>query len=412
MSDTDFDVDLSETGRANLAQFKRRTERVINEFSSDNKAVNILICGKTGVGKSTLINAVFNEDLAKTGIGEPITQGIELIVKPPNPIRILDTKGLELKDYTAILNDIIVAITSRKGDDPNEYVHVAWLCISSESARVENAEIALAKKLTELGLKVIVVLTKVRIFSDKEFFEKVKETMANFAAGFVMTRGLAYDEIDDEDEDEEPVIRRRPIKGLDELINLSYSFIPDAQRQAFLNVISGLHKTSHEIREEEAKKFIRKFAANNSLAVSQEMKDNQKNWQACIPPVMSGMLLRICYIYGIDGASSVFSDNIIKDFSKKVSDNLTLRKNKIIEENSKQSIFSVILFGIPNYIYNLFASNTPDQEHIRALLIDQGEKLISNIKSMTKNNEEMTIATVIGKMNTRLNPNKNAIALR
>ena len=33
----------------------------------------ILLIGKSGVGKSTLINAIFDYDLAETGIGRPIT---------------------------------------------------------------------------------------------------------------------------------------------------------------------------------------------------------------------------------------------------------------------------------------------------------------------------------------------------
>ena len=35
--------------------------------------VNILVAGKTGVGKSTLINAVFRGELARTGAGKPVT---------------------------------------------------------------------------------------------------------------------------------------------------------------------------------------------------------------------------------------------------------------------------------------------------------------------------------------------------
>ena len=35
--------------------------------------VNIMLSGITGVGKSTLINAIFGEDLAETGVGAPLT---------------------------------------------------------------------------------------------------------------------------------------------------------------------------------------------------------------------------------------------------------------------------------------------------------------------------------------------------
>jgi predicted GTPase len=39
---------------------------------------NLAIFGKTGVGKSTLVNAIFGENVAATGIGEPVTQDSHL----------------------------------------------------------------------------------------------------------------------------------------------------------------------------------------------------------------------------------------------------------------------------------------------------------------------------------------------
>ena len=59
--------------------------------------VNIVVAGKTGVGKSTLINAVFEEDLAATGIGEPVTKENKEYTKENVPISIWDTVGLELR---------------------------------------------------------------------------------------------------------------------------------------------------------------------------------------------------------------------------------------------------------------------------------------------------------------------------
>src|SRR5690606_41048071 len=62
--------------------------------------INILLVGKTGVGKSTLINNVFRERLAATGIGKPITQHLRRISKEGLPIVLYDTKGLELNEET------------------------------------------------------------------------------------------------------------------------------------------------------------------------------------------------------------------------------------------------------------------------------------------------------------------------
>ena len=51
------------------------------EYEKQNAALgrfNLAIFGKTGVGKSTLINAIFGEEVARTGIGEPVTRGSHL----------------------------------------------------------------------------------------------------------------------------------------------------------------------------------------------------------------------------------------------------------------------------------------------------------------------------------------------
>eukprot|EP00833_Pecoramyces_ruminatium_P015490 jgi/Orpsp1_1/1189522/evm.model.d7180000072590.1 len=53
------------------------SENALNNFRKDLGQINILIAGRTGVGKSTLINAIFNQNLAVTGVGRPITQDIK-----------------------------------------------------------------------------------------------------------------------------------------------------------------------------------------------------------------------------------------------------------------------------------------------------------------------------------------------
>ncbi|MDR0653223.1 MAG: 50S ribosome-binding GTPase [Synergistaceae bacterium] len=57
---------------------------------------NIIITGKTGVGKSTLINNIFGETLAKVGAGKPVTTKVTQYTRPNIPVSIYDTMGLEL----------------------------------------------------------------------------------------------------------------------------------------------------------------------------------------------------------------------------------------------------------------------------------------------------------------------------
>lgn len=45
------------------------------------KNINLIVMGKTGSGKSTLINAVLEEDLAPTGMGQAITKNNKVYSK-------------------------------------------------------------------------------------------------------------------------------------------------------------------------------------------------------------------------------------------------------------------------------------------------------------------------------------------
>ena len=49
-------------------------KRSLEEAMRERGQANILIAGRTGVGKSTLINAVFQGNMAETGQGRPVTR--------------------------------------------------------------------------------------------------------------------------------------------------------------------------------------------------------------------------------------------------------------------------------------------------------------------------------------------------
>ncbi|MNG01328.1 hypothetical protein D3C84_843020 [compost metagenome] len=73
---------------------------------------------------------MFRGQLAKTGSGTPVTQQIEEITKEGHPITIIDSKGLELKDYATILKDLESFLELRAGHhDENKHIHAAWICI-------------------------------------------------------------------------------------------------------------------------------------------------------------------------------------------------------------------------------------------------------------------------------------------
>jgi predicted GTPase len=100
----------------------------IKEEQSKMGTVNILIAGKTGVGKSTLVNAVFGKTVATTGAGRPVTDEIKWYEPEGLPVRLCDTKGLELAGFNKILADLEAEIERGSSSGKIEdRVHILWL---------------------------------------------------------------------------------------------------------------------------------------------------------------------------------------------------------------------------------------------------------------------------------------------
>ena len=118
---------------------KDNNKKTLN-FQSDKEIVNIIVAGKTGVGKSSLINYIFGKKVAKVGAGSPVTQEIEVYNLEKDNINLYDTKGIEAEDYEQTLANIQDFLNEKQqSKDENEHIHIAWLCISERSDRVEAA---------------------------------------------------------------------------------------------------------------------------------------------------------------------------------------------------------------------------------------------------------------------------------
>lgn len=136
-----------------------------HEYDKQSNAIgrfNLIIFGKTGVGKSTLINAIFGEEVARTGIGEPVTRGSRLYLDKVGYLGIVDTQGLEVgKDDKEIIGDLDAAIKQMRKMPQSDQLHVAWYCVRGMDRRFEDTEAEFVRRLDELGLPVILVLTQV-----------------------------------------------------------------------------------------------------------------------------------------------------------------------------------------------------------------------------------------------------------
>lgn len=284
--------DLGEMMSTMNPQFKKLID-IVTEKEEEQKEslnqhkVNLIVAGKTGTGKSTLINVCFRKKMAETGIGRPVTQNTQLIEDEVGdiPLRIHDTVGLELTESTknATISNIHDLIEECKGTDRE--IHCVWYCVLAGSNRFEQPEEDLIANVSSIGVPVILVLTQA--FS-KERAEKFRIAIKNEGTSAKKIQLVLAEDFDE-----------FGIKayGKDNLIKETAVFLSDDKlKQAWINASSCL-----ELKHEEAlKKIYLTFpaviaATSIPIPIADEMM---------LVPIQLGMMAKITSIYGLSVSKS------------------------------------------------------------------------------------------------------------
>ena len=236
-------------------------DTINNSFINLNK-MNILIAGKTGVGKSTLLNAIFGEEIVEARTGKPVTQEIKKIEKEGFPLTIYDTPGLELGGAHSkenLLNDIRSIIKEGiESGDISKAIHIILYCVNTKSARFEDAEADFVRQLSEsataYNVPVIVVLTQTQ---DEEKGEELKKVIENENLKIKsIIPVLAKDE--ELEFDDGPYVL--PAFGLDVLVREIEAALPEAIKKTFASI----QREDLKIKISSAIKIVEKTAAEVS----------------------------------------------------------------------------------------------------------------------------------------------------
>ncbi|MEO1256886.1 MAG: TIR domain-containing protein, partial [Bacteroidota bacterium] len=155
---------------------------MIKEEQNIEARFNIAVLGKTGVGKSTLINYLFGADVRKAGVGTPITQrGFhrEDLVIQGIPATLFDSEGLEVGNSERWLDSLKQELNLRSAKMPSqEWFHTVIYCVASSSARIEEFELRILNEFIDSKYKIIVAMTKSDITAQEDIDDLEKAILS------------------------------------------------------------------------------------------------------------------------------------------------------------------------------------------------------------------------------------------
>lgn len=173
------------------------------------RKIDIVVMGKTGAGKSTLINSILGEDLAEVGIGKAVTRKnmiyskiIQVSADNSRPgtygtigheLKLYDTVGLEIDESITekTLCEIKKHIEINKQRMESGDIHYVWFCVSSRNKRFESYELQLIKKLSiDYEIPFVIVITQCAEEEENELAQQVKKHLPSVPVKCILAKEL------------------------------------------------------------------------------------------------------------------------------------------------------------------------------------------------------------------------------
>ncbi|EMH27913.1 hypothetical protein HMPREF1423_01682 [Helicobacter pylori GAM270ASi] len=289
------------------------------------------------MGKSSLINALFGKEIAKAGVGKPVTQHLEKYVDEQKGLILWDTKGIEDEDYHDTMQSIKKEMEdSFKTLDEKEAIDVAYLCVKETSGRVQERELLSFAK--DWNIPTIVVFTNTQAEAGDAFVQGSKgiideeellnaannnnwsipiivftDTQAEAGEAFVQeTKGII-----DEEWGFKGFIRayvrvnsvafsfrglKVPVKGLEELVAETEKCLSDAIKNHFLRVQKVKIQERKQAMIAKSKKIIH---VASGLAGTAGLIPIPFSDALAIAPIQAGMIYKMNDAFGMDLDKSV-----------------------------------------------------------------------------------------------------------
>ena len=297
----------------------------IEDDTNITNFINILFIGRSGAGKSSLINLLLGEKRSIEGGNRVSTTSKNIIVykKTGVPIRLYDVKGVEdeetIENYAKILTTF-----NGKNSTSNDSIHAIFYCIEYKNGTViEKNENKLFEKLINFDIQIIFIITKTPYDARKKHKNKKTEKARGMERNRIQNtiKSIIKNLFKNEKEGENflnnyvhfffvNLIRNDsldvPVFGIDEVLSFFSKTVPKEDWE-------GLEKACYENNELKCKEYCKKnpFLKNYSeleklnIRNQEEAKEYMKGLKACA--FFSGM------IPGVDIGMEYFYKNKFKN---------------------------------------------------------------------------------------------------
>ena len=235
-------------------------DEAFNKMQEEIRKPNILICGTTGAGKSTLIKNIFQfgefEGPVIGNEGRPKTIGVHRYSPEDATITLYDSQGYDIgvdeSKFKKEVIDEIGRLFESGHENMDQHIHEVWYCVSAATNRFFSADEKMIREIQrKYSTPVMIILTKVDCTDDEGIYALKNVIKDKFPD--ISVYSYAADE-KTENWDEET---KKQYVQKDEIIDWALEHLDESLRSSFIPAIK---KSLERKRNDISKRIIPKYS--------------------------------------------------------------------------------------------------------------------------------------------------------